>query len=309
MKSPNFFIVGAPKCGTTALFSYLGEHPEIYIPSSPDFLESSMGGKKELHFFGSDLLFNRPSLEEYLAYYRNAKEEKHLGESSVFYLYSSRAASEIYDFCPSARIIIMLRNPIDMMYSWYSQLLFWGDENLDNFEAALNAESQRRSGENVPVKRDHPIACYLYRDIAKYTEQIERYFQIFGREKVHIVIFDDFKKDTKETYQSALRFLDCTDEAFEPDFKVVNANKAIRNRSLQEFMRHPPKFSRLLVKALMPYFIRKEIRQKLQQYNIKAEARKSLHEDLRRRLNEEYKYEVEQLSQLLDRDLTHWVSF
>lgn len=308
MKSPNFFIVGAPKCGTTALLSYLEEHPEIYIPNSSDSLESSMGGKKELHFFGSDLLFNHPSLGEYLAYYRNAKEEKHLGESSVFYLYSKKAASEIHDFCPSARIIIMLRNPVDMMYSWYSQLLFWGDENLDEFEAALNAESQRKKGENIPAKRDHPTACYLYRDIAKYTEQIKRYFQVFGREKVHIVIFDDFKKDTKATYQSTLRFLGCIDEAFEPDFKVVNANKTIRNRNLQEFLRHPPKSSRLLIKSLIPPSLRKEIRQKLQQYNTKAEARKNLPQDLRCRLNEEYQSEIEQLSQLLDRDLTHWSS-
>lgn len=308
MKSPNFFIVGAPKCGTTALFSYLGEHPEIYIPNSPDSLEASMGGKKELHFFGTDLLFNRPSLEEYLAYYKNSKEEKHLGESSVFYLYSRKAASEIHDFCPSARIIIMLRNPIDMIYSWYSQLLFWGDEKLEDFEAALNAESQRKNGDNIPVKSDHPTACYFYRDIAKYSEQIERYFQVFGREQVQVIIFDDFKQDTKKTYQSVLTFLGNIDNEFEPDFKVVNSNKTIRNKNLQEFLRHPPNISRSLVKALFPSFLRKNLRQKLQQYNTKIEGREDLNESLRCRLNEEFKPEVEQLSQLLQRDLTHWIS-
>lgn len=308
MKRPNFFIVGAPKCGTTALFSYLGEHPEIYIPDSPDSLESVMGGKKELHYFGSDLPFNRPSLDKYLAYYTEAGEEKHLGESSVFYLYSKNAAQEIHEFCPSARIIMMLRNPIDMMYSWYSQLLFWGDETLEDFEAALNAEPQRLMGQGIPPKSDHPAACYLYREIAKYSEQIERYLQVFDREQIHIIVFDDFKKDTKTTYQAVLKFLGNIDNDFEPDFKVVNSNKTTRNKAIQKFLRHPPKFSRTLIKAVVPPFLRKELRQKAQQYNTKVETRKEISEELRSRLSQEFKGEVEKLSQVLNRDLTYWTA-
>ena len=308
MKKPNFFIVGAPKCGTTALFTYLGEHPEIYIPNFSGSMESRMGGKKELNFFGKDLPFGRPSLEEYLAYYQAAQSEKHLGEASVFYLYSQEAAREIHDFDPSAHIIMMLRNPVDMMYSWHSQLLFWGDENLEIFESALNAEPERRKGQNLPEKRDFPLASYLYRDIAKYAEQIERYLNIFERKQIHIIIFDDFKKDTKSTYQGVLSFLGGIDTDFEPEFKVVNANKSIRNRKLQKFLRHQPGFSKSFIKTLIPSPVRRLVRDKLQQYNTKSGSRKILDTSLRNHLIEEFRPEIEKLSALLNRDFSYWIN-
>ncbi|MEO1352345.1 MAG: sulfotransferase, partial [Cyanobacteria bacterium J06635_15] len=246
MKKPNFFIVGAPKCGTTALFTYLGEHPDIYIPETSETLESQLGGKKELHFFGHDLGFNRPSLEDYLNYYANANGEQQLGESSVFYLYSQQAAEEIKAFNPDARIIIMLRNPVDMMYSWYSQLLFWGDETLPTFQDALAAEADRKIGKRLPIRADHPIECFYYREIAKYTDQVKRYFELFGRDRVHVIIFDDFKQDTAAVYRDVMQFLECR-EAYEPDFRVINSNKSIRNKLLQSFLRHPPKLIRRLL--------------------------------------------------------------
>lgn len=305
MKKPNFFIVGAPKCGTTALFTYLGEHPEIYIPYLPDSLEAMQGGKKELNFFGRDLAFGRSSLAEYLRYYEAAQGEAHRGESSVFYLYSQKAAQEIHEFCPEARIIMMLRNPVDMMYSWHSQLLFWGDESIETFEDALAAEPQRRRGENLPDRRDHPDGCYLYRDIARYTAQIQRYFQVFDRSQVHIIIFDDFKANPQQVYQGVLEFLGCTDQSFEANFEVVNANKTIRNRGLQKLLRHQPDFIRSL-KKLVPSFLRRNMRKTIEEYNTKSETRKPLSAELRSQLNEEFKQEVQDLSQLLDRDLTHW---
>ncbi|MGA1133279.1 MAG: sulfotransferase family protein [Prochlorotrichaceae cyanobacterium] len=307
MKKPNFFIVGAPKCGTTALFTYLGEHPEIYTPYLPDSLEALQGGKKELNFFGSDLDFGRPSLAEYLRYYEAADQEAHLGESSVFYLASHTAASEIYQFCPEARILMMLRNPVDMMYSWHSQLLFWGDENIETFGEALAAEPQRRKGENLPARRDHPSPCYLYRDIARYTEQIQRYFKVFKQEQIQIIIFDDFKANPQAVYHSVLEFLGCQDQTFEPNFAVVNANKTIRNRGLQQLLRHQPGFVRSL-KTLVPPFLRKNMRKTIEDYNTKSESRQPLSAELQSQLKQEFKVEVEALSQLLNRDLTHWTS-
>lgn len=306
MKKPNFFIVGAPKCGTTALFTYLGEHPDIYIPETSETVESQLGGKKELHFFGSDLGFNRPSIEDYLSYYANANGEQQLGESSVFYLYSQRAAEEIKAFNPDARIIIMLRNPIDMMYSWYSQLSFWGDETLPTFQAALDAESDRKRGKCQPTQADHPIECFYYREIAKYTHQVKRYFELFGRDRVHVIIFDDFKQNTAIVYQHVTQFLACGEE-YEPDFKVINANKTIRNKGLQSFLRHPPKGIRLLTDMLIPVPVRRIVRQTLQRYNTQTGARRALDDDLRNQLQQEFKSEIEHLSQLLGRDLTHWV--
>src|SRR3989339_415720 len=137
MRKPDFFIVGAPKSGTTAMCTYLKQHPEIFMPE-----------KKESHFFGTDL--NSPRFirdkKIYLSLFSKAKDERRVGESSVWYLYSKKAASEIKEFSPSASIIIMLRNPVDMLYSQHSQFLYNGNEDIACFEEALNAEQDRRRG-------------------------------------------------------------------------------------------------------------------------------------------------------------------
>lgn len=304
MRRPDFFIVGAPKCGTTALYSYLEKHPEIYIPDTSSTVESMYGGKKELHFFGKDLAFSRPTLDEYLAYYAKADQEKRLGESSVFYLYSQTAAQEIKEFCPTARIIIMLRNPIEMIHSWYSQLVFWGDEDSPNLEAALAAEENRKQRQKRPSNHDHPIECFFYREIARFHDQVKRYLDAFGAEQVKIIIFDDFKKDTTATYCETLDFLGC-DTAFMPNFEVVNSNKNIRNRSLQTFLKRPPKSAQLF-KQLVPVPLRRSIRRSLQTANTKTELRQPMKPELKQHLQKEFAEEIKNLSVLIGRDLTYW---
>ena len=114
MNKPNLFIVGAPKCGTTFLYHYLKQHPEIYFP---DF--------KEPHFFGSDLIRKNGAYDLSLNNYKSLfnSDKKIIGEASTFYIFSKNAAKEIYDFNPDAKIIIMLRNLVDLAYSLHSQLL------------------------------------------------------------------------------------------------------------------------------------------------------------------------------------------
>src|SRR5580698_1501830 len=105
MLKPNFFIVGAPKSGTTSLYDYLKEHPQVFLP------------KKELYYFCYDLTFRTPPISEniYLKYYTDANNQKAVGDASVYYLLSPGAAKKIKDFNPEAKIIVMLRNPIQMV--------------------------------------------------------------------------------------------------------------------------------------------------------------------------------------------------
>jgi len=177
---PNFFIVGAPKCGTTAFYEYLRLHPEIF-----------MSVPKEPHYFGSDLLRKRarPTLSQYLSCFEGAELKKRVGEASVFYLYSSRAAAEIKEFCPEARIIIMLRNPVEMLYSLHSELLFTMYEDIVDFEAALEAEADRKLGLRVPRGARH-VNYLFYRDIGRFSSQVQRYFDAFGRANAHLVVYD-----------------------------------------------------------------------------------------------------------------------
>lgn len=295
MRKPDFFIVGAPKCGTTALSYYLKQHPEIFMPE-----------KKEPHFFGSDLNSRQFVRDEthYLSLFNDASSEKRVGEASVWYLYSREAAVEIKKFCPSASIIIMLRNPTDMLYSQHRQFLFNGNEDILDFEAALEAETDRKWGKRIP-NNVHLVESLFYRDTVKYAEQVQRYLDTFGKENVHIVVYDDLKADTIGVYESTLRFLD-VDETFLPDLPVVNSNKNLRSRSLQNLLRSPPGSWRRLAVMLMPALVRRKLVESLKSLNVRFEPRKTMEPRLRQRLQSEFDEEVERLSALLGRDLTFW---
>jgi hypothetical protein len=293
--TPNFFIVGAPKCGTTALYTYLKAHPEVFMPV-----------RKEPHFFGRDLdhlPIDAQTLDEYLGLFADSHGEPRIGEASVWYLVSKTAAREIKDFAPGAQIIVVLRNPVDMVYSLYQQNIYVGAETL-SFAAALDAEPERRAGQRIPrtVRRRQAL---WYREVASYTEQVARYFDTFGREVVHIVIFDDFKADTRGSYRSTLEFLS-VDPCFETEFAVVNRSKLVRNRTFhygytrleQLGMRHLPH-------RWWPYYRRFFI-SILRTINTYKAPRPPLDPDLRMRLQADFRPEVEQLSALLGRDLTAW---
>lgn len=292
MRKPDFFIVGAPKSGTTALYRYLRPHPDIFMPSS-----------KELHYFGSDLdiRFGATRKEDdYLAHFRQAKDEKRVGEASVWYLYSQKAAAEIYTFCPAARIIIMLRNPVDMLYSQHSQFLYNGNEDIVDFAEALAAESDRKQGRRIPPET-HFTAALFYRETAEYAEQVKRYFDIFDPDQVRIILFDDFRTDTAGVYRQTLQFLDVADD-FQADFRVVNPNKRARSKALRRVLNRPPAWARRLV----PKPFRQGVRRQLKQWNTNYQSRQPIDPVLRRQLQAEFAPEVLHVSELIGRDLSHW---
>lgn len=295
MRIPDFFIVGAPKSGTTAMYTYLKQHPEIFMPE-----------KKESHFFGTDLhssLFIRDRTE-YLSLFSRVKDEKRVGESSVWYLYSKKAATEIKEFSPSAGIIIMLRDPVDMLYSQHSQFLYNGNEEIACFEDALNAEEDRKRGLRVPPSV-HFVESLFYKETAKYTDQVRRYFDVFGSENVHVIIYDDFKGNVASTYRECLRFLGVTED-FLPEFKAINPNKRVRSNALRNLLQNPPQ----IVKSFGRLFVSGPVHQKLiknlTSFNRKYESRPPMDSGLRSKLQVEFAPEVERLSRLVKRDLTHW---
>lgn len=295
MRKPDFFIVGAPKCGTTAMYEYLRQHPEIFMPKV-----------KETYFFGRDLhfRFGRFTEKEYFRLFNEVQNEKRVGEVSTWYLYSKSAAFEIKEFAPSAQIIIMLRNPVDVIYAWHSQLLYVGDEDIKDFKAALDAEEDRKKGKRIP-KQCQVIEGLFYKEIVKFSEQVKRYFDVFGRNNIHVIIFDDFKNNTPEVYRNTLRFLG-VDENFRPSsFRVVNPNKKVRSVLLRDSLNNP--LVRLMGKICLPSRrLRSYVRKKLKQFNTLYVPRPPMDPELRRRLQAEFAPEVKRLSDLLGRDLTHW---
>ncbi len=186
--TPNFFIVGAPKCGTTAMYNYLAAHPDVFMPRTkePTFFAQDLDEGKR----GDDRLFTR-DLDQYLALFSDWRGERRVGEGSVWYLYSKIAADQIKQFAPDARIIVMLRDPVEMMHSLHAHRLARGAEDLESFEEALRAEKDRANGERFP-KHAYVLKGLLYTEVVKYASQVEEYLNTFGRDRVLVLIFEEF---------------------------------------------------------------------------------------------------------------------
>jgi hypothetical protein len=293
MAIPDFFIVGAPRCGTTALNHYLKQHPDIFIPDV-----------KEMHFFGSDLLSGSiyRDKEKYLKQFEPARDEKRVGEASVWYLYSTTAPREIRDFNPLSKIIIMLRNPVDMIQSLHAKLLLVGDENIKDLKQALAAEEERKKGLRRP-DGSYPVVTTFYRENARFAKHVKRYLDVFGPGKVHVIIHDDFQRDTAKSYQETLRFLE-VDENFQPEFEVINEYRGVRSLKLHRIMQNMPQIAWTLRRALLPENF--HIGGALMRLNTPAVARPEIDGEQKKELKEEFLPEVEKLSELLGRDLNHW---
>lgn len=284
MRKPDFFIVGAPRCGTTSMYAYLRQHPEIY--ASPH---------KEPHFFGTDLTVLPGALREeplYLELFAGAGDRQRAGESSVWYLLSQRAASEIRAYVSDAKIIILLRRPEQMAFSLYTLYTRTGNEDLPTFEEALAAEPERRQGRRIPVSAYFPEGLQ-YTDAAAHAAKVERYLDVFGRENVHCILFDDLVRDTAAVYRQTLEFLG-VDPGFEAELDPRKANEKIRMTVIRQLARINP-----------------EIRRRLQFKDIRMHEggpKDPLSEETAERLRRHFAPDVERLGILLGRDLSTWTA-
>lgn len=301
MTQPSFFIVGAPKCGTTALSKYLNCHPDIFIPDL-----------KELYFFDKDLKTpeRAKSLEHYLRLFEDGKD-KVCGEGTTTYLYSKQAAQEIYDFNPEAKIIIMLREPVEMMYSFHSQLLFNGSsETIDDFKQAIALEPARKEGHYIPARCYEPRLLF-YRDMAKFSDQVNRYLDVFGAENVKVFLFREFIDNTAIAFREILEFIG-VDPTFEMEFMRINSNKKVRNKAIQTLVKYPPNRLLELGKYLipLPQAQRRQIlewtKSQIGRANTQKANRPQLEPEYRAQLLQELVPDIQKLAQLINRDLSHW---
>ena len=289
---PNFFIVGAPRCGTTAMYEYLRAHPDVFMPYY-----------KEPVFFGRDLNKRSRTFDErdYLDLFASSDGERRLGEATVWYLYSRTAADEIKAFAPDARIIIMLRHPVDMMYSLHSLMLLTGNEDIADFEEALEAEPERARGRRIP-KGARRVEGLQYRACGRYAAHVRRYLETFDDDAVRVITYDDFRGDPAAVYRRTLEFLG-VDADFQPDFSVVNRNKTVRIRALQKVTA-----SRAFIGLTnrLPGPVQHRLRKGLKRLNTRAETRPPMSPELRDRLTRELAPDVAELGELLGRDLSAW---
>ena len=269
----------------------------------------------EPHFFGSDIAFpNKASSEkDYLDLFSKASNEKWVGEKSTWYLYSRVAAEEIKNYNRDSRILIQIRNPVDMVYSLHRHLLnnsLDTRETISSFEQALNAQEDRMNALKKAYSEGNKqfMEPFLYTRVPLYTEQIKRYVDCFGWGRVHVVVYDDFKLNTLETYKKVLQFLN-VDDGFQPAFTVYNKVKGQKSVLFQKIMRKiSPQADRadfFFPRFLMPYL--KRARAQLIEWNTILIPQQPMKPHVRKRLQMEFADEVDKLSNLLNRDLTYWI--
>jgi hypothetical protein len=253
--------------------------------------------------------FYRRDQDAYLTEFDAWNGQAHVGEASVWYLFSTQAAAEIKAFNPNSRIIIMLREPVEMLYSLYHQFRSDGNEQLPTFEQALAAQNDRRAGRRI-ARHAHFGQGLAYCDVVRYTEQVRRYIELFGRERVHVVVYDDFAEKTAAVYGGVLDFLGVDSTRIKNSFPVINGNHSVKSPLFRSIMSDPlVRGTAISMHAWLPrpvFAALQKIELRLQKWNFCPQKRPLLDPEIRMLLKREFATEVERLSELLGRDLTHW---
>jgi hypothetical protein len=297
MRLPDFFIVGAPKCGTTALASYLRAHPRIFLSRV-----------KEPNYFCFDAPGLRviDRLDTYGRLFASAKPGQLCGEASTAYLFSNDAVPAILDANPAARIIVLVRDPLEMVLSHHSQKLYSLEENEPDFEIAWRLSAERAQGRKVAA--DCRAPRYLdYRAIGRLGEQVRRLKTLVPETQLHTIVFDDLRADPGAVYRDTLAFLGLTQDG-QNAFAIVNARKTNAWPALARLLRRPPAPVRRLKLAAKRAFPAqtKAVGLFVHRLNQRPQERPTLAESVRGEMVAAFKDDVLLLAELLKRDLSHW---
>jgi len=296
-KVPNFLIIGAQKAGTTSLYKYLEQHPDIFM-SKP----------KEPCFFADDNKYSE-GLTYYSKFYVECKNQKMIGESSTpysFYLNLEKIIKRIYNFSPSIKLIYILRNPISRAYSSY-----WWNVRMQadplSFEEAILQEENRVHNDNEEI-----IAPWSYKRSGLYFYIIEKYLKFFPRENLKVILLEDLNFSAVKTCNDIFEFLNL--KKFDvTKLEVDKINKAAlpTNKFIQKYMNKPT-----LIRNLTSYFL---------QHLLGTEKKKKLHEFINKKTLKSFDYppmkestfeylvkyfenDIKQLENFLNRELTPWLN-
>ena len=298
---PNFLIVGAAKSGTTSLYQYLRQHPEVFMPylKEPTFLA------------GPETAGRIDTLDEYGELFSRVQREKAIGEASTIYLPDPRAPQKIMNLLgKDTKIIIVLRNPIDMIYSLWGHRRREGGEKSHFMEAVMKGKSRykERNIERIfsvagrlAVRRPYP---YVYQ--AQYADQVDRYKKVF--EKVEVYIFEELFNDIIEGFNDLCSFLE-VDDSFQPSFEKYNRAGEARSKLLRSLINNTY-FIKQPLKVLLPSSVRIKIKSLVRYLNTQPNPLPPLSMHDRRQLAKVFEQDVNRLETLLDRSLSNiWTDF
>lgn len=287
---PNFFIVGTPKAGTTSLYHYLEEHPEVY-----------MSPIKETNFFSYDnikkqgLFYNEEhlsTLDEYLAQFNGVTNEKAIGEASVSYMFYPDVPSKLKAFEPNAKIIIVLRNPIDRGFSHYLMDERLGFVNIPYEDIVLKKNNDRKNA----------LYYQQYVELGLYYRQLQRYFSVFDKSQIKIFLYEELTKDINAVIHQLFNFLE-VDDNFKPNSSLKhNAFLSPENNFVKYLYKN--KAIRSLVKKTIGTSAQDYLKNTL----FTKEKKPILELSLKQELIKVYKDDINSTAQLLNLNLKHWYS-
>lgn len=288
---PSFFLIGAPKCGTTALSYYLSQHPDVLF-SRP----------KEPHFFNDDFSYSVVlSWDDYArSFGHGTGREVALGEGSNGYLYSHRAVPNILQRMPKARFIVLLRDPVEAAYSLYWHNVAEGTEDIESFEAAWRSQPARAEGRQFS-RSNWKKENLHYGPIFSYGEQLERLFHHVSRERVLVLLYDDLKDDADAVYQRTLDFLGLRTFRL-PTYERINVSKKARWPALQPMLRGGLQW---VGKAKRAIGWHRDLGL-VARIITKHEKRPSLDPAFRAELAAYFRKDVARTAELIARDLSGW---
>jgi hypothetical protein len=288
----DFLIIGTPKAGTTALATFLGTHPDIFIP------------EREVLFFTSDEFYAMG--DKYLdSVYKDSGNKRLLGGRSGLLLFMHQLAERVHAYNPDMKVMAILRNPVDRAYSayWYARRLGW--ETLPTFEDALAAEDRRSKG----TPRERAMSYLVH---GHYSEHIKRYIEAFGSDNVRILLSGDLKNAPEETFSGILEWL-----GLEPDVSCVDLRKRVNEGGVPRWggirrfiFAEESKIVNLLRRKLSPerreaIFFR--IMRLVEIINVRRDGKyPSMNPETREKLIDYFRPWNENLGALLGRDLDSW---
>lgn len=299
MPEPNFLIVGAPKCGTTALSEYLRGHPQVF-----------MCNPKEPHYFAEDFPNHRcvESWEAYSELFCKARSRhRAIGEASVYYMYSGTAIPAVLGRLPNAKLIVLLRNPIDVAMSMHAQTRYNMEEDIEEFEKAWRACDSRRRGDRVPW-RCRDAKTLLYDQLALLGRQLERILAAARERQVGWWFFEDLVESPSDLYAQVLDFLG-VDHDGKAEFPPINERRRHRLLPLARFTELPPKplvALALGMKRVLPVN-RWGVIETLRELNAEPLGRnRDANGTLRNEMRDFFSGDIRLLSEITGRNLDHW---
>lgn len=300
---PNFLIIGAAKSGTDALYSYLAQHPQVYMSPNKEPMFFVAEGQDEIPYRGpGDREAVKewdswvPTLKQYQALFADVSAETAIGEASTWYLYDEGACRRIHQHIPQVKLIAILRNPVDRAYSAFTMLIRDGRETTRDFSRALAAEDERVRANWEPL--------WHYRRMGFYYAQLKRYYETFDAARIHVVLYDDFDARPGDVMRNLFRFLG-VDDQFEPDTSTRRNVSLIPKNPTYHMLIAGQNPLKSAVKSVLPTGFRQRIKAGLIARNLTRPT--PLAPGMRHQLVDVFRSDILQLQELIGRDLSQWL--